>query len=445
MSISHNNEPPCSSHSTILKDTLAILTLKRHEDGIWIKRLVEALDQQQTQAHKIDDGPIRIQVVVLEELLQGPFFVSEPQPTDNVDYDISSFHRWRGLVNRISDAADTWEVKACLAILQLAKQIWKIPIWNGPDAYSLCTHKWCHHVLFQQARLHSPPTVVALQAGTDATTGMPEAMDGNPQEKVAVYMLHSIQPEKRHEDSSDMVPMTVPEATKSLHYLIKPNAGGFGAGIERRQAKVANDSSGKQCDPLSASPRIQWSDSPQSLPTFSDRFVLFQNYIQPQDGKIYRVWFLRGKVQCAVERHVDTIKLASDESQTDTSSTEEFTSGCVGVVCQRRATGKNVNTEPSSSPPHIQPWTVPESVRVEIENLLAPVLPQDAHCGSVEFMYSSTTTDAPERLYFDLNLLSTLPVDVPSGEVEFNTLSSNEVPDPWLELASAIWTFIKQS
>ena len=91
---------------------------------------------------------------------------------------------------------------------------------------------------------------------------------------------------------------------------------------------------------------------------------------------------------------------------------------------------------------------------------LIPVLPRDAHCGSVEFMMlhgsstmvradgdDDTTIDREEeeeeepppsslspmrrRLYFDLNLLSTLPVD-PSALLE-------KSPDPWLQLASAIW------
>jgi hypothetical protein len=439
MSISHKNGPSWSSHITIKKDTLAILTLKRHEDGIWIRRLAEALDEQQKRASAEDDALLQIEVVVLEEFLQGPFFVSEPRESAHNVF--SSFHRWIGLVNRVSDAAETWEVKACLAFLQLAKQIWKIPIWNGPDAYSLCTHKWCHHVLFQQARLQSPPTVVAQQAGTRATTDTTKADDGNPQERVAVHMLHSVQPESRHQVSINKVPMSVPETTKFLDYLIKPNAGGFGAGIEHRQAKFAQDSTGTQYRPSSA----PWSGAPQRLPDFSDRFVLFQNYIQPRDGKIYRVWFLMGKVQCAVERGVNTTQLTSGESQTQESPTEEFTSGCVGGVCQRKEAGMKVNAGLSSNPAHIRPWTVPEAVRAEIEDQLAPLLPQDTHCGSVEFLYSSTTSDAQQRLYFDLNLLSTLPLDNPTEQAESNTLSSSKSLDPWSQLANAVWTFFKDA
>jgi len=34
-------------------------------------------------------------------------------------------------------------------------------------------------------------------------------------------------------------------------------------------------------------------------------------------------------------------------------------------------------------------WLVPENVKREIELSLLPVLPEDAHCGSVEFMYAT--------------------------------------------------------
>ena len=69
---------------------------------------------------------------------------------------------WKCIVNRVSDAAEPWEVKATLAILQQAQTVWKILVWNGPEAYSLCTNKWCHHVLFQRAGLQSPDTVAML-------------------------------------------------------------------------------------------------------------------------------------------------------------------------------------------------------------------------------------------------------------------------------------------
>lgn len=347
---------------------LAILTLRRHKDGVWIHRLVASLQKI------VPTTTVRIQVIDLEDHLQGPFNVSKPDP-----------NHWLGLINRVSDAAEPWEVKTAMALLQLAKQVWKIPIWNGPDAYSLCTHKWCHHVLFSQAGLKSPNTVASLQ----------------PQQQ------QSSETEDLESKSISMLQQTCNSTGTTLDYLIKPNAGGFGAGIERRKVNLQFSSD----EDASQAP----------LPNYLDRMILFQSYIAPCDGKIYRVWFLRDKAQCAIERTVDSIA----NSDTETSNSE-FTSGCVAGVCSRP---QKKREKAASPPPNIQSWSVPEAVRKEIERQLLPVLPDDCHCGSVEFL---CTDDAEqERLYFDLNLLSTLPVEESATD-----------PDPWAELATAIWSLI---
>ena len=151
------------------------------------------------------------------------------------------------------------------------------------------------------------------------------------------------------------------------------------------------------------------------------------------DGKIFRVWFLNGEVQCAVQRSIAAIDHDDDETSASRKSAEDFTLGCVAGsgVCQRSS---------SSLKPLIQPWEVPDEVKHEIEERLLPVLPRDAHCGSVEFLnhYSASNYNfakhdeetVARRLYFDLNLLSTLPTDD----------HLNGAPDPWLQLAGAIWT-----
>ncbi|CAB9530334.1 expressed unknown protein [Seminavis robusta] len=442
------NEAPSDGNTN--KDTLAILTLRKHQDGIWIHRLVEALQKQQQQKKDPDGLPeILIQVVVLEDFLQGPFCVSSPPPEIIIDKDhlqVTAGTHWMGLVNRVSDAAEPWQVKACMAVMQIARLVWKIPIWNGPDAYSLCTHKWCHHVLFAQANLDSPHTVAALQtsscANDDDGDTINEAKDDqlkaisssrhdNPQLEVnAVNMLYQLSIEPGDQETK---PATTPAM---LNYLIKPNAGGFGAGIERRQVKMM-DEQNHAGDPRNHTPTSSTIATVQErpIPNYSDRFVLFQNYVQPKDGKIFRVWFLMGKVQCAVERTVEIPPLLeASTTTTTTTSTEEFTSGCVGGVCQR---------QPKNARPMIQPWSVPEDVRREMEEQLLPVLPPDAHCGSVEFLLAEEPSKSEEttnklvttykRLYFDLNLLSTLPVE-----------EDQQTPDPWLQLASAIWTFVRQ-
>ena len=130
---------------------------------------------------------------------------------------------------------------------------------------------------------------------------------------------------------------------------------------------------------------------------------------------------------------------------------------------------------------NMRPWKVPAEVRHEIEDQLLPLL-IDAHCGSVEFLYASSSSTIPTtastihrsvdgngnnegvretskneppnesaktsrkhlRLYFDLNLLSTLPlidnIDISRDEVAGDAVWPKGF-DPWLELAHSIWDF----
>lgn len=90
--------------------------------------------------------------------------------------------------------------------------------------------------------------------------------------------------------------------------------------------------------------------------------------------------------------------------------------------------------DPPSSASSLIPWEVPEEVRQEIEDQLLPLL-TDAHCGSVEFLYAH---DNLQRLYFDLNLLSTLPI---ADNMEAGESVWPKDFDPWLELAHGIWEF----
>ncbi|KAL3923986.1 MAG: hypothetical protein SGILL_001324 [Bacillariaceae sp.] len=432
-------------HRNFPEATLAILTLRRHKDGVWIRRLVEAIQQHDSDS---DDHDVHVsmmsarvipEVVVVEDLLSTPFclssydesFTGKVVSSSSSNSSLySSFGRWKGLVNRVSDAAEPWEAKAAASILQLVKQVWKIPVWNGPDAYSLCSHKWCHHVLFARANLKSPDTVAVLRD-----------IDGD-KDKHDEAAMRSVQM---------LLDMQPPSKLKELQYLVKPNAGGFGAGIEKRTIRnkdLLPQTGGASTDGLAI--------PSQTMPNFSDRFTLFQRYSKPRNGKIYRVWFLLGQVQCAVERTVDLEEdgephQSPRQQQHETSSTSEFTSGCAGGMCQlssNRTRDGHTMASPTSKPTS-RPWAVPEDVVREIEQQLLPVLPDDAHCGSVEFLYVSqvdTTiindanndaSSTQRRLYFDLNLLSTLPSDQNQSGGSF--LASQL--DPWKQLASAIIDF----
>jgi hypothetical protein len=328
------------------------LTLKQHEEGIWIRRLVQALKNHHA-ATTTSEGMIEIQVKSLETWLGQGWIVSN---------DCCLFeNNVVGIVNRVSDAAPPALFKLCCAVLGAAQSL-QIPIVNGPTTYSLCANKWCHHVLFRQAKLSSPSTIAYYW--NDANTELPQQQ---PLEQLSL-------------------PQTLLREDGDSMLLIKPNAGGFGAGIRRV------------------------SSLPENLPRFDDNVTLLQQYVPPRDKKLYRVWFLRGKVQCAVERSI------VDEST-------EFTAACAaGGTC-------------SAARPKLEAWKVPEDVQEELERQLLPLL-IDAHCGSVEFLYSEEE-QAQQRLYFDLNLLSTLPVNVSDP----NNVWSKDY-DPWKELAAAVWAIV---
>jgi hypothetical protein len=316
---------------------VAILTLKQHKDGIWITKLVEAF-------------PKTVKVVILS---------LESSLLDGLNPGAAKLFPSNTLllINRVSDAAPPHLVKACTGILQLATSIYKIRVWNGPTSYSLCSNKWCQHVLFSRAHLKSPSTQVLL----DAT---PESI----------------------QDAVNVV-----KDNGSVSVLLKPNAGGFGSGVKRIESTTNRNVSADESLLLD-----------ETIPNYADKVTLIQKYVKADT--VYRVWFLCGKVQCGIERINNT-------------GADEFTSACLSDVCTRQQATDIVRA-----------YKVPDDVLEELEEKLLPLLP-DAHSGSVEFLYN----EHGDRLYFDLNLLSTLPL----VEQNDKSLWENNY-DPWKEMANAM-------
>lgn len=300
--------------------TYVVLTLEKDRHGVWITRLTECLQQCGTT----------VDVLSIEDVLHGN--------TDRI-----LLQDWKGIINRVSDAADPILFKGAVAFLQAARVL-GISIWNGPDAYSLCGNKWCHHILFQRAGLHSPTTFVTF---------------GN------------------------LIPDEMSEFTEPV--LAKPNAGGFGAGVQLVDRIVLEQST--------------------QIPHSNDNITLLQQYI-PTD-RIYRVWFLRGHAQCGVVRTV------SGES--------DFSTGCTGQVCTKK-------------PVQSEAFKIPEEVENEIQ-CLCKLVP-DAHCGSIEFLYDQSGN----RQYFDFNLLSTLPFPESIQHSDFVW----GVYDPWEQQANEILDFFDE-
>lgn len=259
------------------------------------------------------------------------------------------------VINRVSDAAPPHLQKACVAVLQVAVSLQSMPVFNGPVSYGLCTNKWCHHVLFDKAGLCCPCTRAVLEP--TATTLQEATKD------VGISMRMSSGP-----------------------LLLKPNAGGFGTGVRRIMTANLNN------------------DDVEHAFSYSDKMALIQEYVE--SDLQYRVWFLKGKVQCGIAQ---TCK-------------GNFASACVGSACTLQSTARAI--------------AIPDDVRDELEQGLLPLLP-DAHAGSVEFLLDKA--DTRRRLYFDLNLLSTLPQVERVQDAE--SVWGKDF-DPWKEMANAIMDMI---
>jgi hypothetical protein len=207
--------------------------------------------------------------------------------------------------------------------------------------------------------------------------------------------------------------------TNDLPHLIKPNSGGFGHGIrliddEKDIQSYAQDLFTKNTDTTSKVDIIS-----------DDQMVVYQPYIVPYQRQIYRVWFLLGRVQCGVVRKVD-------RNTTTTTTAAEFTTGCAaaGVCSQTNNNIKSTTTHDDNLNVYLEEFDIPSDTVFDIEKKLLPLL-QDAHCGSTEFLVNNNET----RNYFDLNLLSTLPL---SESVSYRKKVWHKTFNPWNELAKAI-------
>jgi len=194
-------------------------------------------------------------------------------------------------------------------------------------------------------------------------------------------------------------------STQKLNYplLIKPNAGGFGKGIRLIYS----------LDELPSLVESLYYDDDFIA---SDRVVLVQEYIQPFQDKVYRVWFLDGKVQCAVERSFSS-ELVNQIPDPTQDRLNAFTGGCAGssdgscslddIDSLKDSSQVTFSLDLQTMSTESSPWPVPDNIATEIETLLTCV-GDDCYAGSVEFLFNR---DEDHRVYFDLNMLSTLPVE----------------------------------
>jgi len=380
--------PSKQEHQCRRRKRLLLLTLKRHRDGAWVTRLVDRLLKTRT---------VQVDVVDVEDFLHG-----QQQPTIS-----EVLQGYDGVVNRVSDAATPVLFKLTVGILKAAQQLRRIPVWNGPSSYALCANKWCQHVLLQEAGLASPePTRALFLGGNIDDDGAGCENDDNERFRNAIRATAE----------------SASAATCRNSCLVKPNSGGFGAGIVRVDCA---DDDGAVALPASL-----------SLRSYADRIALIQPYV-PTDA-FHRVWFLNGRVQCAVVRR------RRNKREKGSNDDGEFTSGCAAAAggsaaCRRRSAGISNNSISTDQVPDdtdnytFENWEVPSEVEEEVLRIAR--LLEDAHAGSVEFLID----DNHQRLYFDVNLLSTLPLDpIPVGGGGKVEGCDAAMRDPWQELADEV-------
>jgi hypothetical protein len=252
-------------------------------------------------------------------------------PLDRPPYDC--------VVNMVSDAAPPNLSKICLTLLRGA-ELWGIPCVNGSAAYSLGSSKVLHHQTFARAGLNTPRSVVINGTSNGG------AFDAETVLAAAETLL-----------------------AQGAHFplLVKPNAAGFGAGImvldsQEAIAKHFNKPKEISCDGVAL---VQERLIDSGVPNASI-------------NAFYRVWFLNGGVQCAVEL---------------TRRGHGVTGGCVGGLCTRP-------TE-TAVPDTFRAWVVPDCIREAVTRVAGIA---QATCGSVELLFVDG-----KPVYFDLNMLSTLP------------------------------------
>lgn len=333
---------------------ILILTTDEHRTRVWITRLHDQLLLLRPQ--------LSIRVLGAAEAY-GEFFPASGHPP------------WRLLVNRVADSSDPVNVKACSALLFLCK-LWDIPVVNGLDAFTVATNKVLHHQVLGKAGVKSPRSVVLRSRAADF-------------ERESVLAAEKL----------------LQEGCK-WPLLLKPNSGGFGRGIrllwDLPQLKQACSTM------ITAAVATPIATAHYAL--LDDDAMLLQEYLAPLADTVYRVWFLSHAVQCAMKVKRDPpLPPTTGDSEV---SRSQFEGGCSGGECKRQKITHH-SAPPSAITPlgverEFLPWEVPSAIATKVCDITRAV-GSDCHCGSVEFLFPA---DGGEAVFFDVNMVSTLPLEV---------------------------------
>jgi len=290
------------------------------------------------------------------------------------------------LVNRVSDAQNPELVKFVLSLLQYAKDFLKITTTNGLKTYNIACSKALQSQVISHLGLCQPKTrIVRIQQGSASNTSNIDALRSAAEEV-------------------------------GFPLLVKPNAGGFGAGIRKFSTEEelydALLSSGKE----------------ELFSSSNDGVLLVQRC--HENAEFYRIWHLDGKVQVAtrVSENIDS-KTGDGISGSNSSRGDGASVSYNSCACSASKEFVAFDPEPA--------------VHDEIERIVRFC---GAAMGSIEFMVVPNEDEyevglqgrkrANRRLYFDINMLSTLPF---SDRIEFESEELREkYSDPHKQVADFI-------
>mmetsp|Transcript_46978 Transcript_46978/g.87841 ORF Transcript_46978/g.87841 Transcript_46978/m.87841 type:complete len:351 (+) Transcript_46978:115-1167(+) len=256
---------------------------------------------------------------------------------------------WQLAVNRVSDASEPAVAKLALVIMRQL-ELYGTPLVNPSSAYSLLMSKSGHHSVLRAAGVAHPES--AFVNGLGLSTGA----------DVLARLSKSF---------SEPVDCKLP-------LLYKPCAAAYAKGVVTMNNLEDLRSFAGQIE-ASASESVTTTRGPLG----NDCTGFLQKYCPPDRGEYFRVFVLDGICQCAIKvvpRNETSMGYAS------------VTSTC---ACSASKTVE--------SPLRFLAYSPTEEEASEAVKILAKVARAD--CGSVEFLYHEG-----KRLYFDVNLLSHLPV-----------------------------------
>ena len=256
---------------------------------------------------------------------------------------------WNVAVNRVSDASEPAVAKMALVIMRQL-ELRGVPVINPSSAYSLLMSKSGHHAVLRLAGVEMPESTFVNGLGLTANSSQ------------ALSLLTQ---------AADKFPL-----------LYKPCAAAYAKGVVTMNDKAELEAFASQVQSFVNSPSAL-----QVGPLGNDHTGFLQKFCAPDLGQYFRVFVLDGKFQCAIK------VVPRDESGPGAA-------GAAGAVTSTCACSAD---KTASSPLRFFAYTPTEEEAAEAVRILSQVAQAD--CGSVEFLLIEG-----KRLYFDVNLLSHLPV-----------------------------------